>query len=400
MSLNSVASAERLHIGFFGMRNAGKSSLVNAVTGQKLSVVSEIKGTTTDPVKKAMELLPLGPVVIVDTPGIDDEGDLGVLRVEKALQALDYTDIAVLVVDATKGLGNEDKELIKAFVNKKTPYIVTHNKSDLLKSIPSKLSDNEIYVSAESGYNVNELKEMLGRFALKGDEKKVVSDLLCKGDVAVLVVPIDKAAPKGRLIMPQQMTIRDILDGDAVAVVCKEDELSNTLSSLGKKPKIVITDSQVFGKVAKVVPSDVALTSFSILMARYKGSLPTLLKGIAKIDSLCDGDKILIAEGCSHHRQCEDIGTVKIPKWLSLYTKKNLEFVFSSGTEFPDLSDIALVVHCGGCMLNEKEMSSRVGRALSGGVPITNYGLTIAYVNGILRRSLEPFPDMLKILDN
>ncbi len=400
MSLNSVASAERLHIGFFGMRNAGKSSLVNAVTGQKLSVVSEIKGTTTDPVKKAMELLPLGPVVIVDTPGIDDEGDLGALRVEKALQALDYTDIAVLVVDATKGLGNEDEELIKAFANKKTPYIVTHNKADLLKSIPSKLSDNEIYVSAENGYNVNELKEMLGRFALKDDEKKVVSDLLCKGDVAVLVVPIDKAAPKGRLIMPQQMTIRDILDGGAVAVVCKEDELSNTLSSLGKKPKIVITDSQVFGKVAKVVPNDVALTSFSILMARYKGSLPTLLKGIAKIDSLCDGDKILIAEGCSHHRQCEDIGTVKIPKWLSLYTKKNLEFVFSSGTEFPDLSDIALVVHCGGCMLNEKEMSNRVGRAVSGGVPITNYGLTIAYVNGILRRSLEPFPDMLKILDN
>ncbi|MBR2967888.1 MAG: [Clostridia bacterium] len=396
MGLNNVASAERLHIGFFGKRNAGKSSLVNAITGQQLSVVSDVKGTTTDPVKKAMELLPLGPVVVVDTPGIDDEGDLGALRVEKAKKALDYTDIAILVVDATVGLSREDNELIAEFQAKKTPFIIAYNKSDLLKEAPT-AKDNVIYVSAADGHNINELKEMLGRFSAN-NERKVVLDLLQKGDIVVLVVPIDKAAPKGRLIMPQQMTIRDILDGGAVSVVCKEDELASVLSCLNKKPKMVITDSQVFGKVAAIVPEDILLTSFSILMARYKGNLPTLLKGAAKIDKLRDGDKVLIAEGCTHHRQCEDIGTVKIPGWLTKYTGKKLEFKFSSGTEFSDLSDVALVVHCGGCMLNEKEMGSRVAKSLEREVPITNYGLAIAQMHGILKRSLSPFEDLQKII--
>lgn len=397
MSLNSVASAERLHIGFFGMRNAGKSSLVNAVTGQQLSVVSDVKGTTTDPIKKAMELLPLGPVVIVDTPGIDDEGALGALRVEKAKKALDYTDIAILVVDATKGMSKEDNELVETFRARKTPYIIAYNKADLFIEKHSK-EDNVIYVSASSGYGIGELKEMLGKFSEK-NERKVVADLLEKGDIVVLVVPIDKAAPKGRLIMPQQMTIRDILDCGAVAVACKEDELASVLGSLNKKPKMVITDSQVFGKVAAIVPQDILLTSFSILMARYKGNLLTLLRGAAKIDNLIDGDKVLIAEGCTHHRQCEDIGTVKIPGWLTKYTGKKLEFVFSSGTEFPSIDGVALVVHCGGCMLNEKEMSSRVGKVSQSEVPITNYGLAIAKMHGILRRSLSPFEDLQKIIE-
>ncbi|MCH5164131.1 MAG: [FeFe] hydrogenase H-cluster maturation GTPase HydF [Clostridiales bacterium] len=397
MGLNDVASAERLHIGFFGMRNAGKSSVVNAVTGQELSVVSEVKGTTTDPVKKAMELLPLGPVVIVDTPGIDDEGALGEMRVKKAKQALDFTDIAVLVVDATKGLVSEDKELIKAFEDKKIPYIVTHNKADLLQNVPVS-TENSIFVSAVTGLNINELKEMLGKFAAKND-KKIVADLLNKGDIAVLVVPIDSAAPKGRLIMPQQLTIRDILDGGGVAVVCQETELTTTLNSLAVKPKIVITDSQAFGKVSCDTPNDILLTSFSILMARYKGSLSALIKGAAQMDKLRDGDTVLIAEGCTHHRQCEDIGTVKIPNWLNKYTGKKLNFKFSSGTEFPDLTGISLVIHCGGCMLNEKEMGSRVRHAQEGGVPMTNYGIAIAQMHGVLRRSLSPFKDMLDILD-
>ncbi|MBE5730515.1 MAG: [FeFe] hydrogenase H-cluster maturation GTPase HydF [Clostridiales bacterium] len=397
MSLNNVASAERLHIGFFGKRNAGKSSLVNAVTGQQLCVVSDVLGTTTDPVKKAMELLPLGPVVIVDTPGIDDEGELGSLRVKKAKEALDYTDIAIVVVDARQGLSEYENELIKVLQSKKTPYIVAYNKADLLEEQPQ-AQGNEIYVSAVSGKNIFELKEMLGKFASK-EERKVVSDLLKAGDVVVLVVPIDKAAPKGRLIMPQQLTIRDILDGGAVAVVCRDSELKQTLDGLAVKPKMVITDSQVFGKVAKIVPGDTLLTSFSILMARYKGNLPTLLKGAAKLDKLNDGDKILIAEGCTHHRQCEDIGTVKIPKWLTAYTGKKLNFEFCSGTEFPSLDGYALVVHCGGCTLNEKEMTSRTQKAINVDIPITNYGLAIAHVNGILRRSLSPFADMTALLE-
>ena len=396
MGINNVASGERLHISFFGMRNAGKSSLVNAVTGQQLSVVSDVKGTTTDPVKKAMELLPLGPVVIVDTPGIDDEGELGQMRVLKAKQALDFTDVAVLVVDATKGESKEDNELKKTFSDRKIPFIVAYNKADMLSSLPPQ-GENSICVSATNGLNVNALKEMLGKFATKND-KKVVSDLLEKGDIAVLVVPIDKAAPKGRLIMPQQMTIRDILDGGAVAIVCQEDELKSTLSRLAVKPKIIITDSQVFGKVAAATPSDVLLTSFSILMARYKGNLLALLKGAAQIDKLRDGDRVLIAEGCTHHRQCEDIGTVKIPKWLTDYTGKKLNFEYSSGTEFPDLKDFSLIIHCGGCMLNEKEMTSRVQRAQKDSIPVTNYGLAIALMHGILRRSLSPFPDLQAII--
>ncbi len=397
MSLNDVASAERLHICFFGMRNAGKSSVVNAVTGQELSVVSEVKGTTTDPVKKAMELLPLGPVVIVDTPGIDDEGALGEMRVKKAKQALGYTDIAVLVVDATRGLCKEDKKLINAFESLKIPYIVTHNKADLLQNVPAP-NEKSIYISATTGYNIKEFKEMLGKFATRED-KQIVSDLLDKDDTAVLVVPIDSAAPKGRLIMPQQQTIRDILDGGGVAVVCKESELDGTLKNLASKPKIVITDSQAFGKVSKIVPEDIMLTSFSILMARYKGNLPSLIRGAAKMNDLHDGDKILISEGCSHHRQCEDIGTVKIPKWLKDYTGKKLDFEFSSGTEFPSLAGYSLVIHCGGCMLNEKEMNTRVRRAAEEGIPMTNYGIAIAQMHGVLRRSLMPLPGMIDILD-
>lgn len=397
MGLNDVASAERLHISFFGKRNAGKSSLVNAVTGQQLSVVSDIKGTTTDPVKKAMELLPLGPVVIVDTPGIDDEGELGRLRVAKAKQVLGYTDIAVLVVDATKGLEKEDYELIKTFKDKNLPYIVTHNKVDLLQNMPL-CYENEIYVSATAGTNINKLKDMLGKFAIRVD-KKIVSDLLTSKDLAVLVVPIDSAAPKGRIIMPQQQTIRDILDGGAIAVVCRDNEFKSVLNSIAVKPKIVITDSQVFDKISNETPDDIFLTSFSILMARYKGSLPMLIRGVKQIDNLKDGDKVLISEGCSHHRQCEDIGTVKMPAWLSKYTGKKLDFVFSSGTEFPPLSEISLVIHCGGCMLSEKEMLSRVHKANEEKVPMTNYGVAIAKMNGILRRSLFPFKDLLTILD-
>lgn len=396
MGLNEVASAERTHITFFGRRNAGKSSLVNAVTNQSLAVVSEIKGTTTDLVKKAMEILPLGPVVITDTPGMDDEGSLGALRVQKAREALDFTDIAILVVDATEGLKSDDFALIKEFEARKIPYYVTHNKSDLLQIVPPD-QDKNIYVSAKTGYNIGKLKDKLGSLAQKED-KRIVSDILSKGDVAVLVVPIDSAAPKGRLIMPQQLTIRDILDGGGIALVTKDVELEEALGGLKVKPKLVITDSQVFGKVNEIVPKDIMLTSFSILMARYKGSLPTLIEGAAQIDKLNDGDRVLIAEGCTHHRQCEDIGTVKLPAWLKNYTGKNLDFVFSSGTEFPDLCGVKLVVHCGGCMLNEKEMQSRVASAKRSGVPVTNYGIAIALMHKILRRSLQPFPEMLKLL--
>lgn len=396
MGLNEVASAERVHITFFGMTNVGKSSLVNAVTGQDLCVVSEIEGTTTDPVKKAMELLPLGPVVVVDTPGLYDSTSLGKLRMEKAIGALDYTDIAILVVDAVKGLKDGDRELISQFEAKKIPYIVTHNKADLLDSVPQG-KDNNIYVSATKKIGIEQLKELLGKFA-KPNDKKIVGDILSGGDIAVLVVPIDSAAPKGRLIMPQQQTIRDILDSGAVAVVARPEELAGTLDRIGK-PKIVITDSQAFGVVSKIVPNDVMLTSFSILFARYKGNLPTLVKGAAVIDDLRDGDKILIAEGCTHHRQCEDIGTVKIPKWLNAHTGKKLVFEYSSGTQFLDPSDCRLVIHCGGCMLNEQEMKSRVARAVQCGVPITNYGVAIAHMHGILRRSLSPFGDIAAILD-
>lgn len=395
MGLQDTPTGERVHIGFFGVRNAGKSSLVNAVTGQELSVVSEVKGTTTDPVKKAMELLPLGPVVIVDTPGIDDEGELGELRVRRAKEALGYTDLAVLVADANKGLTAPDEALISAFEERKTPYLIAYNKADLLPKIPA-AGENELFVSARTGLGIQTLKERLaalGNAAKK--EKPIVTDLLVSGAVAVLVVPIDKAAPKGRLILPQQQTIRDLLEGGNPAIVCRDSELAETLKKLAAPPAVVVTDSQVFGKVAKIVPPEIPLTSFSILFARYKGDLQALVRGAAKLDSLKDGDTVLISEGCTHHRQCEDIGTVKLPKWLSDYTKKDLRFAFTSGGTFPeDLKPYALVIHCGGCMLNEREMTCRLARAEAEGVPITNYGVAIAQMHGILKRSLSPFPDI------
>ena len=400
MSLNDQVSAERAHIGFFGLRNAGKSSVVNAVTGQKLSLVSDVLGTTTDPVKKAMELLPLGPVVIIDTPGIDDTGELGEMRVKRALQTLNQTDVAVLVADAAKELSPADRQLIRMFEKKNIPYIVARNKSDLLQSLPE-AGNNELFVSAKTGDGIHELKEKLGHLA-KSEEngKRIVADLLAPEDIAVLVVPIDSAAPKGRLILPQQQTIRDVLESGAISVVTRETELAQTLASLSKKPKLVITDSQAFGRVNRDTPGDIALTSFSILFARYKGDLPEAVRGAAMLDRLKDGDRVLISEGCTHHRQCEDIGTVKLPRWIREYTKKELEFDFTSGGEFPeDLSGYALVVHCGGCMLNEREMKSRIRHSIDCGVPITNYGIAIAQIHGILRRSLEPFPDILAELD-
>jgi len=400
MSLNEQASAERMHIGFFGLRNAGKSSVVNAVTGQQLSLVSDIKGTTTDPVQKAMELLPIGPVVIIDTPGIDDEGALGEMRVKRAKRVLNKTDMAILVVDAQKGLQPADNELITLFKNKEIPYIIAYNKSDLLSETPE-CAQNEIYVSARDNININQLKELMGSISgLKQNDKRIVSDLLKPGDIAVLVTPIDSAAPKGRLILPQQQTIRDILDGGAISVVCREHELKGALGALKERPRIVITDSQAFKKVNEDTPADVALTSFSILFARYKGDLKEAARGAAQLDRLKDGDRVLISEGCTHHRQCEDIGTVKLPRWIDNYTHKQLKYEFTSGGEFPeDLSDYALVIHCGGCMLNEREMKSRIRHSVDCGVPITNYGIAIAHIHGILRRALTPFPEILKLLD-
>ena len=399
MGLNDTVSADRVHIGFFGLRNAGKSSVVNAVTGQELSLVSDVKGTTTDPVKKAMELLPLGPVVIIDTPGIDDVGQLGEMRVKKARQVLNYTDIAVLVTEAEGELAPAEKELIALFTDKNIPYIVARNKSDLHEDLPQK--ENSIYVSAKTGAGIYELKEAIGALAGKEDNsKRIVADLLSENDLVVLVVPIDKAAPKGRLILPQQQTIRDILEAGAVSVVVRDTELPAALASLGKKPKMVITDSQAFAKVSKDVPEDILLTSFSILFARYKGDLINAVKGAAALDRLKDGDKVLISEGCTHHRQCGDIGTQKLPAWINKHTGKQLTFEFTSGTQFPeDLSEYALVVHCGGCMLNEREMKYRVKQSLDSGTPITNYGTAIAHMNGILKRSLKPFPEALKALE-
>lgn len=390
MSLNEVVSAERLHIGFFGLRNAGKSSVVNAVTGQEMSLVSDFKGTTTDPVKKAMELLPLGPVVIVDTPGIDDEGELGEMRVRKTKQVLNYIDIAVLVVDSVLGLQQFDRDMLSLFESKKIPYIVAYNKADLLDE-ETVIDENSILVSAKDKTNINELKEKIAKAVkVQNESKRVVGDLLVKGDVVVLVTPIDSAAPKGRLILPQQMTIRDILDSGAIPVVTRETELETTLNALKEPPKIVITDSQAFGYVSKIV-GDIPLTSFSILMARYKGSLESAVKGAEKMKSLNDGDTILISEGCTHHRQCGDIGTQKLPKWLKEYSGKELNFKFTSGKDFPeDLTGIALVIHCGGCMLTEREMQYRRRFCEENNVPITNYGTAIAQINGILEKSLKP----------
>ena len=404
MGLNEVISADRVHIAFFGMRNAGKSSVVNAVTGQDLSVVSDIKGTTTDPVKKSMELLPIGPVVIIDTPGLDDEGALGELRVKKAREVLNQTDIAVLIVDGTKGLSEEDRELVKLFEEREIPHLTVYNKSDLTEVSTDRKQEDKapvtgseeaektLRISALTGEGIYELKEALGDFARKNkkEEKYIVKDLLKEGDLVVLVIPVDESAPKGRLILPQQQVMRELLDYHHSFVTCQDTELKDTLAKLKEKPALVITDSQAFEKVSKDTPEDILLTSFSILMARYKGGLKIQIQGAKKLSSLQDGDTVLISEGCTHHRQCKDIGTVKMPGWIEGYTGKKLNYRFTSGGEFPDdLSGISLIVHCGGCMLNEAQMKSRVQSAVKAGVPIVNYGVAIACMHGILSRSLE-----------
>lgn len=408
MSMNQTPASERVHIGFFGRRNAGKSSVMNAVTGQDLAVVSDVRGTTTDPVYKSMELLPLGPVVMMDTPGIDDEGELGALRVRKSYQVLNKTDAAVLVIDGSVGVTPEDKALLKRIREKKIPYVIAVNKKELaapdaLEKIVDELSSEDgqiIAVSAATGEGIDELKEQIAAAAdTEEPEHYIVRDLLKPSDMAVLVVPIDKAAPKGRLILPQQQTIRDILEADAVSVVVKETELKNVLGQFQNKPKMVITDSQAFEKVAADTPEDILLTSFSILFARYKGDLAAVVKGVTSLDTLEDGDAILISEGCTHHRQCDDIGTVKLPRWIREYTGKEIRIETTSGTEFPDdLTKYKMIVHCGGCMLNEREMKYRLKCAEDQGVPMTNYGITIAYMKGILKRSVEVFPEIFEML--
>lgn len=397
--MNSSPKSHRVHIGFFGRRNVGKSSVVNAFTNQNLAVVSSVKGTTTDPVYKAMELLPMGPVMIIDTPGIDDRGELGSLRVEKTKQVLNKIDVAVLVVDSTQGLTHYDNELISLFKEKNIPFVVAYNKSDLNEV--TDLKENEIAVSALDNTGINSLREKVANLTSnKTSDRKIIGDLLTPGDIVLLVIPIDSAAPKGRLILPQQQVIRDVLDSGAVAVVCKEDEIQQTLNNLNKKPRVVVTDSQAFEKADKATPKDIYLTSFSILMARFKGFLETAVKGASKISKLKNGDRVLIAEGCTHHRQCEDIGSVKIPKWVSEYTNKNLEISLVSGTEYPeDLSPYSLVIHCGGCMLNTREMQYRMSHTIEQGIPFTNYGTAIAYLHGILERSIEFIPEVKDILD-
>lgn len=410
MGMNQTPTSERVHIGFFGKRNAGKSSVMNAVTGQDLAVVSEVRGTTTDPVYKSMELLPLGPVVMMDTPGIDDEGELGVLRVKKSYQVLNKTDVAVLVIDGSEGASSEDAALMERIRDKHIPYVVVINKKELTPSgavekisVTLGMTDGTvrpIQVSAVTGEGIHELKEQIAAAAnTEEPERYLVRDLLEPSDIAVLVVPIDKAAPKGRLILPQQQTIRDILEADAVSVVVKENELKNILPQLNKKPKLVITDSQAFGKVEKDTPEDILLTSFSILFARYKGDLESVVRGVTALDTLEDGDTVLISEGCTHHRQCGDIGTVKIPAWIKEYTGKDVIIETTSGTEFPDdLTRYKMILHCGGCMLNEREMKYRLKCAEDQGVPMTNYGIAIAYMKGILKRSVEVFPEICRLL--
>ena len=408
MGMNQTPSSERVHIGLFGKRNAGKSSVINAVTNQDIAIVSAVRGTTTDPVYKSMELLPLGPVMLIDSPGLDDEGELGALRVQKGLDVLRKTDIALLIVDGTAGMSPEDERLEEELKKRGLPYLVVFNKWDLVqeKSAGEENSGAEpederhIRVSARTGEGIQELKERLARMVPAGKEKRLVGDLLEPQDLVVLVVPIDKAAPKGRLILPQQQTIRDVLESGAVSVVVREKELKETLKKLGTKPKLVITDSQVFGLVDRDTPEDILLTSFSILFARYKGNLAQAVRGAGALESLRDGDKILISEGCTHHRQCDDIGTVKLPRWIENYTGKKPEFVFTSGTGFErNLKEYHMIVHCGGCMLNEQEMQYRLKMAENQGVPMTNYGILIAYMKGILERSLQPFPDMAALLE-
>ena len=422
MGLNDTPSGERVHIGFFGRRNAGKSSLVNAVTGQEMAVVSDVKGTTTDPVRKAMELLPIGPVMIIDTPGFDDAGALGEKRVQRTKQILNRTDVAVLVVDGTEGLAECDGELIGIFEEKEIPYLIVYNKADLVEPVSAggrpetetsnravvpktdgkESADRIVYVSALRGEGIYELKEKIAEFGRSASESRpLVSDLVGPADLVVLVIPIDSSAPKGRLILPQQQVIRDILEAGGAAICVKDTELSEVLAKLPGKPALVITDSQAFDRVSADVPENVLLTSFSILMARYKGLLDTAVEGVAAIDRLKDGDTVLIAEGCTHHRQCEDIGTVKIPAWLHKHTGKDLKIETCSGQSFPeDLSPYALVIHCGGCMLNEREVRYRMKCAKDQGVPITNYGIAIAYMHGILKRSVEVFPHLTKILEH
>ena len=410
VGLNSTPSSDRVHIGIFGKRNAGKSSVINAMTGQSLSIVSDVKGTTTDPVQKAMELLPLGPVVVIDTPGIDDEGELGSLRVQKSYQVLNKTDIALLVIDGLEGFSKEDAALEKKCIEKKIPYVVAANKLDQIQKkgeeppvIRTAAGAPVLWVSSVTGENIYSLKEKIASLVPEQKpEYPIVSDLLKPGDFVVLVVPIDKAAPKGRLILPQQQTIRDILDAGAIAVVTQDDRVAETIATLqkGTSPRLVITDSQAFARVSKDTPGDILLTSFSILFARHKGNLEELIRGVKALDSLQDGDTVLISEGCTHHRQCGDIGTVKLPAWITRYTGKKVQFAFTSGTEFPvDLSPYKMVIHCGGCMLNEREMKYRIQCAADQGVPIANYGLVIAQTQGILKRSLEPFPQVAALLE-
>ena len=398
MGLNSTPSAERLHIGIFGKRNAGKSSVINAITGQDLAIVSDVKGTTTDPVYKAMELLPLGPVVLIDTPGLDDEGELGAMRVRKSYQVLNKTDIALVIADASDGAGAEENALIARIRDKGIPYLLVYNKSDRGTGAP--LPPDAIAVSAKTGENIHALKERIGALIPQGGNgKRIVGDLLSPSDVVVLVVPVDAAAPKGRLILPQQQTIRDILDASAIAVVSKETELSDTLAALARPPRMVITDSQAFGVVSKLVPQEIPLTSFSILFARYKGNLAAAVRGAKAVDSLRDGDAVLICEGCTHHRQCGDIGTQKLPAWIRQHTGVSPAFSFTSGGDFPDdLAGYRLIVHCGGCTLNEREMQYRLKCAADAGVPMTNYGTMIAYIHGVLARSVAPFADVAAIL--
>lgn len=392
MTMNATPSGNRTHIGIFGRRNAGKSSLINALTGQKLAIVSDVKGTTTDPVSKAMELLPLGPVVMIDTPGLDDEGELGAKRIEKAMQVLRKTDIALLVADAAEGLDESDRALLDRIRAMQLPYLVVYNKCDEA-DCPVEDEQHSACVSALTGRGIHELKERIAHLTPEGSEKKLLGDLLSPGDVVVLVVPVDESAPKGRIILPQQQALRDVLDAHATAVVCQDTDLKRTLEGLGAKPRMVVTDSQAFASVSRDTPRDVPLTSFSILMARYKGYLDAALRAMPAVEGLADGDTVLIAEGCTHHRQCNDIGTVKIPRWLRAHSGKDIAIKTCSGTEFPDdLSEFKLVIHCGGCMLNEREVLYRMREAERQGVPFINYGLLIAHMQGILERAIEVLP--------
>ena len=402
MSLNSTPSGERIHIGIFGKRNAGKSSLINAITSQDLSIVSDQKGTTTDPVFKAMELLPLGPVMVIDTPGIDDEGELGNMRVQRAYQILNKTHLAILVVDGIYGLSDEDEKLLAFIQEKNVPVIVAFNKSELLTDEERqniKVDVPYMLVSAATGENIYQFKTALAKLLPEDEPNVMLEDLLQPNDVVVLVTPIDSSAPKGRLILPQQLVIRNIIDNKGIAIVVQPDELENALAKLNQKPRLVVTDSQVFSKVAKIVPEDIELTSFSILMARYKGALVNSINGVKALDSIQNDDVVLISEGCTHHRQCDDIGTVKLPNWIRNHTKAEPKFVFTSGNEFPlDLHNYKMIIHCGGCMLNEREIMYRNKCAHLQNIPMTNYGIAIAYLNGILKRTISPFPEVRDIL--